>query len=307
MLISKHTPRQNEHVNAAFLRRPPCPATSGGSGRRVFCPPGQVGMTGQFAGQVVLVTGASRGIGQATAIAFAREGAHVVVNYRSDEAGAQKTLADIQAAGGRAAALPADVGQAAQIEQLVEQVEREIGPIHVLVNNAAAFNRKTFLDVTLADLDEVWATNVRGLFYLSQLTATRMAARRQGCIIHLSSILAQLAVPSRTAYCAAKGAVESLTRAMALDLAPRRVRVNAVSPGLIRTEALLAGMSDPERQAAVQEYIPEGRFGEAEEVAQAILFLASDAARYINGVVLSVDGGLGAREAVPHPPGPPPR
>lgn len=260
-------------------------------------------MKPQFTDRVVLVTGASRGIGAATALAFAHEGARLVVNYRSDEAGARRAAEAIETAGGQAHVLQADVGQPAHIERLVATVEEQVGPLAVLVNNAAAFNRDTFLEVTLTDWDQLWTTNVRGVFYLSQLVARRMAARRQGCIIHISSILAQLAVPMRTAYCATKGALESLTRAMALDLAPYNIRVNAVSPGLILTEALLDGMPDPGRQAEVQQHIPHGRFGHAEEVARVVVFLASETASYINGAVIPVDGALGAREAGPVPMG----
>lgn len=253
----------------------------------------------RFVDRVVIVTGGSRGIGAATARAFAREGARVVVTYRSDDASAEHVRAEIAAIGGQVTLKRADVSQPEAMERLVEEVEREVGPIQVVVNNAAAFSRNSFLDVSLSELDEVWSTNLRGLFYLSQLAARRMAARGGGVLIHVSSILAQLAVPTRTAYCASKGAVESLTRAMALDLAARNVRVNAVSPGLIETEAMLAGFADPERRAAVQQFIPAGRFGRADEVANVIVFLASDEAAYINGAVIAVDGALGAREAGP--------
>lgn len=254
-------------------------------------------MSGHLADQVALVTGGSRGIGRAAAVALAREAASVVVNYHSDEAGAEATVAQIKAEGGRAISLRADIGQLDEIDRLVEQVEQVIGPIHILVNNAAAFNRDLFLDVTTEDLDRVLGTNVRGLFYLSQQTARRMAPRRQGAIIHVSSIGARLAVMSRTAYLASKGAIESLTRGMALDLAPYNIRVNAVVPGLIRTEGLLAGMPDPAKQAALAAYIPMQRFGEPSEVAEVILFLASAAARYVNGALIPVDGAMGAREA----------
>ncbi len=253
----------------------------------------------RFTGQVVIVTGASKGIGQATAVAFGREGARVVVNYFSDEAGARETAAQVQAGGGQALLVQADVSQPTDVERMVTTAEDELGPIRVLVNNAAAFNRQPFLDVTLDEFDRVWATNGRGLFYLSQCVARRMAERRQGSIVHVSSILARQLIEARAAYGASKGAVESLTFAMALDLAPYNIRVNAIVPGLIRTEALLAGMRDPARQAVIQQYIPTGRFGTAEEAAAVILFLASDAAYYVNGALIPIDGGLGAREAGP--------
>ena len=252
-----------------------------------------------FPDQVVIVTGASKGIGQAAAIAFARQGALVIVNYRADEAGARETLARIEAEGGQARLFQADVAQVADVDRLVERVEAEWGPIRVLVNNAAAFNRQSFLDVSLAELDRVWATNVRGLFYLSQCVARRMVPRRQGSLVHVSSILARHVVEGRAAYAASKGAVESLTFAMALDLAPHNIRVNAVVPGLIRTDALLAGMPDAARQDVIQTYIPTGRFGDPAEMAEAIVFVASERAYYINGALIPVDGGLAAREAGP--------
>ncbi len=253
----------------------------------------------RFEGQVVIVTGASKGIGQATAVAFGRERARVVVNYLSDEAGARETAAQVEAGGGQALLVQADVSQPADVERMVAAAETELGPIRVLVNNAAAFNRQPLLDVTLDEFDRVWATNGRGLFYLSQCTARQMTGRRQGSIVHVSSILARQLIEARAAYGASKGAVESLTFAMALELAPYNIRVNAIVPGLIRTEALMAGLHDPARQAAIQQYIPTGRFGTVEEAAAVILFLASDAASYVNGALIPVDGGLGVREAGP--------
>ena len=173
------------------------------------------------------------------------------------------------------------------------------GPVTVLVNNAAGFSRAHFLDVSIEELDRVWDINVRGVFYLSQLVARKMAERRRGSIIHVSSILARLAVPTRTVYCASKGAIEALTRAMALDLAGHNVRVNAVSPGLIETQAMLAGFPSEDMVNEVRRHIPSRRFGTTDEMAAAILFLASDAASYINGIVLPVDSALSAREAGP--------
>jgi 3-oxoacyl-[acyl-carrier protein] reductase len=251
-----------------------------------------------FKGAVALVTGASRGIGQATALAFARAGAHVILNYRVDAAGAEGTVAQIVGEGGLATAVQADISDVTDLERMVTFVEAEIGPIDVLVNNAGAVNRQSFLDISLDELDRVLDTNIRGVYYLSQLVARCMAGRRRGAIVHVSSILSQQTIPGRTAYAASKGAVESLTRAMALDLAPYNIRVNAIAPGLVRTEMLLGTM--PEDFArSLEHFIPAKRFGEPAELAAAILFLASPEASYISGALLPVDAGLHVLEAGP--------
>ena len=252
-----------------------------------------------FVGKGVLVTGASRGIGRATAVAFASHGASVLINYRADEAGARETLEKIQHDGGTGFIVQADVADPEAVKHMVSQAEDLVPTIDVLVNNAAAFNRSAFLDVSLEDFDASFNTNVRGVYYLSQLVAQRMVQRGQGSIIHISSILARLSVPNRSVYCATKGAIESLTKAMALDLVDFGVRVNAVAPGLIRTESMEAGF-EPKRMIAEMElHIPGGKFGIPEDIANTVLFLASDLARYITGVVLPVDMGLSAREAGP--------
>lgn len=253
-------------------------------------------MPGRFNDEVVLVTGASRGIGRATAIAFAREGARVIINYHCSDAEARETLALIQDLKGKGWLCKADIGSTADIDRMADWIEGEIGPIGVLVNNAAAFNRDPFIEVEMEVFDRVWGTNVRGLFYLCQQTAKGMVERKKGSIINISSILAQVGVRSRSAYITSKAAVEGLTRAMALDLIQYNVRVNGIAPGLIRTDALLKGFRTPESQAEIQRYIPDGRFGETSELAEAVLFLASDAASYINGVILNVDGGMSIRE-----------
>ncbi|NCG39257.1 MAG: SDR family oxidoreductase, partial [Actinobacteria bacterium] len=179
-------------------------------------------------------------------------------------------------------------------------VRDSFGPTSILINNAAMIERSSFLDVTIEEFEAVWHTNVRGVFQLSQRVAADMVEQGiPGVIVHISSILARLAVANRTAYIASKGAIEGLTRAMAIDLAPHSIRVNAVAPGLIATEALLAGMPDLDVQAAVQSYIPGRRFGRPEELMAAILFAASPEASYLNGAVLPVDAGLGGREAGP--------
>ncbi len=253
----------------------------------------------RFSGKTVLITGASRGIGAATAKAFAAEGARVAINYRSDEVSARETAAVIAEAGGVAALFQADVGRDEDVVRLVDSVEAQLGPIDVLVNNAAFIDRSSFLDADLDALDQAWNVNVRGVFHLSQRVGATMAPRGAGAIVHLSSILASHAVLSRTVYIATKGAIEALTRAMSLDLAQYGIRVNAVAPGLIATEALLTGMPDKQVQDEVQRFIPEKRFGRPEEIATAVLFAAAPESSYLNGSIIAVDGGLGGAEAGP--------
>jgi len=253
----------------------------------------------RFESQTVLVTGSSRGIGASTARAFAAEGARVAINYRSDEPGAIATRDEITETGGIAEIFQADIGIEADVSRLAKQVESAMGPVSILVNNAALIDRSAMFDLSLQAFDKVWQANVRGLFQLSQLVAAGMVERRNGAIVHVSSILARLGVVNRCAYIASKGAVEGLTRAMALELGPKGVRVNAVAPGLIATEALLTGMRDPDVQAAVQRHIPAGRFGRPEEITAAILFAASPEASYLNGAIIPVDAALGARESTP--------
>ncbi len=253
----------------------------------------------RFDGQTALVTGSSRGIGASTAKAFAAEGAKVALNYRSDTEGALATQQAIIKAGGKAQIFQADIGNEAAVTRLVSEVEASLGPVSILVNNAALIDRSSMFDLSLEAFDTVWQANVRGLFQLSQLLAVGMVERGSGAIVHVSSILARLGVVNRCAYIASKGAVEGLTRAMALELGPRGVRVNAVAPGLIATEALLAGMRDEAVQTAIQRHIPAGRFGHPEEITAAILFAASNEASYLNGAIIPVDAALGARESTP--------
>ena len=248
---------------------------------------------------VVLITGASRGIGAATAKAFAAQGQRVAINYRNDEAGAQTVLREIGQAGGIAMRVQADVADVAECEQMLAQINSELGPVSILINNAAQFDREPFEHVKIEDAQRVLNANVLGPFVLSQLVVRDLIARKaSGSIVHISSVLAQHAYESRSIYIASKGAIESLTRAMAIELAQHNIRVNCIAPGLIATEALMAGLPADAR-FATEALIPFGRLGEPSEIADAIVFLASDAARYITGVVLPVDGGVAARESSP--------
>lgn len=254
----------------------------------------------RFEEQVVLVTGASRGIGRAIAEAFGREGARLVINCRVDASGAEETRRRITSEGGIAVVIQADVSVAADVRRLVEQVEADLGPIEVLVNNAGVVVRKTFLQTTEADFDWQFATNVKGLFLMSHTVATRMAARRRGNIVNVSSVDGAVAEENRAIYVASKGAVTLLTRGMALDLVPYGIRVNAIAPGVI-TMDIPAGDRYPDFAASLDAWMPMKRLGRPEECAGAVLFLCSEEASYITGHVLAVDGGFGVRQPLPFP------
>ena len=240
-----------------------------------------------MAGKVAIVTGAARGIGRAIATRFSAEQAHVVVNDVG-AAAAEEVAGDLNARGGSAVAVAADVSVPKQVDHLVETPLRRFGTIDVLVNNASLTDTmRHFLDADDAWWERVIAVNLTGAFLCSSRAARVMARRRSGVIIHMSSGGASRAHRGNAAYDAAKGGIEALTRAMALDLAPYGVRVNALVPGSIDS----SNMSEDAKRAR-GENIPLGRVGEVDELAGPAVFLASDDARYITGHLLVVDGGL---------------
>ena len=237
-------------------------------------------------GRVVIVTGAAQGIGEACARRFAREGARVVIADVADARG--QALADELQAEYR----HCDVGDKAQVDALVAQVLAAHGRIDVLVNNAGIFKAADFLDVTEADFDAVLRVNLKGAFLVGQAVARVMAQAGRGAIVNMSSVNSVLAIPSIASYNVSKGGINQLTRAMALALADHGVRVNAVGPGTIATE--LAAQAVLTSEAAKQKIMlrtPLKRLGEPGEVADVVAFLASDAASYITGEIVMVDGG----------------
>ena len=243
------------------------------------------------AGKIVLVTGAQRGIGRAIAIRFGHAGADVALNFVDDEAGAKSAAAEIMALGRRAVALPADISKPAEARRLVAETERALGPLDVLVNNAAIFPRAPFLELTEEMWDAVLDTNLKSTFVCSQEAARRMvAARRPGAIINLSSGAPYRGSMRATAYMASKLGIVGLTRGMARELAPHGIRVNAIAPGIVNTAMPRLGNTE-EALAAMGKANPSGRLAEPEDIAEVVVFLATDAARYLVGQLIHVNGG----------------
>ncbi|ANY20223.1 2-dehydro-3-deoxy-D-gluconate 5-dehydrogenase [Tsuneonella dongtanensis] len=245
-----------------------------------------------LSGRRALVTGANTGIGQAIAVALAAAGADVALAGRSEPAETLRLIAD---AGGKAVNIAADLSSIEPVERVVAETVEGLGGIDILVNNAGIIRRNDLADFTEEDWDAVVDTNLKSLFFLSQAAARHMVAQRRGKIVNIASLLSfqgGIRVPS---YAAAKSGVAGVTRAMANELAPSGVQVNAIAPGYIATNNTAALQADETRNRQILERIPTGRWGRPEDIAGAAVFLASPASDYLTGQIIAVDGGWMAR------------
>jgi 3-oxoacyl-[acyl-carrier protein] reductase len=243
-------------------------------------------------GKVAIVTGASKGIGAAIAKHLAAAGAAVVVNYASSREGADRVVADIERSGGTAVALRADVAKSEEVARLFAETERAFGRLDILVNNAGVYEFAAIEDVTEAHFHKHFDVNVLGLLLASQEAVKRFPAAG-GAIINISSVATSVTMPNTAVYTATKGAVDAITRTLAKELGPRKIRVNAISPGMVITEGVhAAGLADGDMRKEVEAQAPLGRVGEPDDIAPAAVFLASDDAAYITGELLRVGGGV---------------
>lgn len=247
----------------------------------------------KLAGQIALVTGGSRSIGRAIALGLAREGANVAVNYIAHAEEAQSAVREIEALGRRGLAVRADTAKGGEVQAMVQEVENRLGPIDILVNNAGVQKRVFFLELEEADWDWMQGVNLKGYFLVGQAVARRMKARGRGRIINVSSEAGGFPAPRMTAYCVSKAGVAMLTKCMALELAAHGIRVNALAPGLTRTDINRKDLEDEAFLKMRLNRIPLGRVLNPEDLVGAAVFLASTDSDMMTGMTLQVDGGRG--------------
>lgn len=247
-------------------------------------------MFASLEGKKALVTGASRGIGRAIAIALAEAGADVAINYSGSEAAAAETAAAVEAFGRRAVLVKANVGKADEFETMVKDVIDQLGAIDILVNNAGITRDNLIMRMKEEEFDQVIETNLKGVFNGIKAVTRPMMKQRSGRIINISSVVGVLGNPGQANYVAAKAGVIGLTKASARELASRGITVNCVAPGFIQTD--MTDKLPEDMKASLSAQIPLARLGDAADIANAVRFLASDAAAYMTGQTVHVDGGM---------------
>ena len=241
-------------------------------------------------GKTALVTGASRGIGRAIALCLAAEGARVAINYAGNVKAAEEVKAVIEAAGGTAILCQADIADSAAVEAMIADVVKEFGAIDILVNNAGITRDTLLMRMKDEDFAKVLDTNLKGVFYCTKAVSKLMMKKRSGRIVNMASVVGLVGNAGQTNYAAAKAGVIGFSKSAAKELASRGITVNVVAPGFIGTD-MTAGLPESVKEKMLTD-IPLGRMGEPEDVANAVLFLASDQASYITGQVVNVDGGM---------------
>ncbi len=249
-------------------------------------------MSQKLTGKVAVVTGASKGIGASIALHLAAEGAAVVVNYASSKAGAERVVAEITGKGGRAIAVQADVAKQADISRLFAETKKAFGRLDVLVNNAGLYEFAPLENVTPEHFHKQFDLNVLGLILATQ-EAVKHFGPEGGAVINLSSVVATAAPPNSSVYSATKAAVDAVTRSLAKELGPRKIRVNAINPGMVETEGLhAAGFSEGDFRKQIEAQTPLGRIGQPQDIGPAAVFLASGDAGWITGETLHIAGGF---------------
>ncbi len=249
-------------------------------------------MSKKLSGKVAIVTGASKGIGASIAKHFAAEGAAVVVNYSSSKVAANNVVADITKAGGKAIAVQADMSRKSEIEALFAEAKRTFGTIDILVNNAGIYEFAPIENITEEHFHKQFNLNVLGLLLATQ-AAVKVFGPAGGNVINISSVVAQKGVPQSAVYSGTKGAVDALTRALAAELAPHKIRVNAINPGMVETEGVhAAGFTGGDMQKSVEAQTPLGRIGQPQDIATAAVFLASEDSAWITGETFVISGGM---------------
>jgi len=241
--------------------------------------------------KTALVTGSSSGIGRGIALRFAREGASVAVNYGKSKERAQEVVKEITSLGRRAIMIQADVTKPDEVDAMVTQVVKEFGKLNILVNNAGIFIEKPFEETSDDVWDKIMNINLKGPFLCARRCVPEMLKQGGGKIINLASIDSFIAEPNASAYCASKAGVVGLTTSMAFELAPKRINVNAIAPGQIDTPMIGEWLKNPDTVKALISKTPYGRIGKPSDIAAAAAFLASDESEFVNGAVITVDGG----------------
>lgn len=248
-------------------------------------------MARKLEGKVAVVTGASKGIGAAIAVHLAREGAAVVVNYGSSRDAAERVVAEIKATGSKAIAVQASIADENDVRRLFAETKKAFGRLDILVNNAGIYEFTPIENVTADHFHRLFDLNVLGVLLASR-EASKLFGAEGGSIVNVSSVVSTLGIPSGSVYSATKAAVDAITRSLAREFGPRKIRVNSVNPGMVVTEGFkAAGMHESEMRKAVEAQTPLGRIGQPQDIAPAVAFLASSEANWITGETLYISGG----------------